>query len=702
MAQAGRQLSGTEQIIAGVFVLLVLAAVFIISHATQQRQLISGPQQMVADAQQNIWVLTNQDTVWRLSADGAVQRRFTAEQLGMKKPLGPLTLLPDGEWMVGDRHQETLHFFTQQGGPLRVLDPAHTATGALSGAFFMVYDPLNQRYVVSDSSNHRLLAFDSQGQPWSGEAKAAELEEGAPAVPASTDASLRFPNELLYDNWQRLWVVDTNHHRLAQLDAHLQVVGEIALNGFNVWPVTAAADGEGGFFVFAGIGDLDAGPVLHLDRHGEQLARFDLPAGANPFGIVVRGREVLVADAMNFAIYRFSTDGSRLGVFGDASFQGVMDGLHHRYQYYWRLERGAQVFIVLALLALIGVYVYQQRSGGGAASVAGSGGQGALRRSALPAGGDIGDLYGHNLRLMAPLLAVALTPPLVLLGVALLLHRLLHMHALPLIVELELALVLTVLVAVTVAPWLRRHYVRAWQQGEFARALAMNAAMIYNLCRRRIEDALQPGESVRERILWRGGSPWRSPGLLLWSDERLFLMRRRLLSARVEAIAFEDIREARWSPDWEARSSWWREFVPARRLLLRTVQGDRELEIVDWVGGERLLAKIQLTANTRPLTEADRTPAMPRAELGFSPWRSALLSALVPGLGQFFQERKQLALVFLLLCGGLLIVDIPVFSVLVFHNMDMNLAAAIQLILMLPLAWGVNIYDAYQNGRVSR
>lgn len=277
--------------------------------------------------------------------------------------------------LVGTRIDHKIHTLDQQGRRIKTIDPSACGAGELIGAFNLLYDPQRDRILVADTTGHRLLALDSEGKLLA--------QNGS-----SNDPTFRFPNQMFFDKTQRLWVVDTNHWRLARLDDNLQVVESIPVKSpCCIRPVTAAAD-EAGFVVFIADHQLEGGQVIKTNVSGETQTILPLPKNAEPFGIVVRQRDLLVADGALFTVHRFSPEGTQIEAFGDTDFEAAMATAKQEKHFYRTLGKTTKALLVLALIALLAGYFWHKHKQASAPAMVDDiptePMPGAVRRPALP------------------------------------------------------------------------------------------------------------------------------------------------------------------------------------------------------------------------------------------------------------------------------------------------------------------------------
>lgn len=345
-------LSPRQMVIAGVFAILVIAGVVGASLASLKLETIQGPTSMVEDSNHRVWIRTGRNTLWKLDSQGRVLARLEGDRLGIQPTLGALAALPDGKVLVGDNGKGTVHVLSEEGANLEVLDPAKPGAGIdrPEGAFHLAFDPAREEILLADSKRHRILAFNRQGAL----VRSGGSPDGRPGL-------FRFPNQVTFEASGHPWVVDTNHHRLVRLDEGLGEAESIPVTlGSLVYPVYAASDGNAGFYVSVKNNSLEGGRVAHFNARGEPGKVLELAPDADPYSILVRSEDILVADAAHFEIRTFTLGGAKLGRFGAANFQAALAQAWWDKVFYRTLVWVIRLGMALAFLGVLAGYIWEQ------------------------------------------------------------------------------------------------------------------------------------------------------------------------------------------------------------------------------------------------------------------------------------------------------------------------------------------------------
>lgn len=606
-------------ILAGLFV--VVAAVIAMIWGGQQLIGVSGATDLAADAQGHVWLALN-GKLERLSAEGAIEKTFDLEELGIGTP-NAIVPLPDGNVWVGSLDHERLVLLSPDGKKLAEAVPP-SSVGPIYGTFHAAYEPTSDRLVVADTQNHRLLAFTGAGE----------------FVAASGSAlDLRFPNAIIADGHGGLLVVDTNHHKLKALTPDLSQTSQalpemhaVEVNGRSrhfTWPVWVSVAPDGRSFVSWHGSDLGNGAVLAYAADSSFAHSLALGPSAEPQGLLARGDDVLVAlkSDQQFTLVHFNRYGVALGAFGSAELQSQLTAASTRATFLSRMQQGGRVVVVLGALGLLllALRIRNRQEQSASEAVV-------KLKEPAPKGrmlAIVGAVVGLFILLMIVqfgwlAMSVAVgsvakqTHSPILMGVA--------RWGMPILLGLVVFGIITF-----------------WRSTKLFLTLQMYRA------KRRMQAwapylpaMLEAGENVEDYGL--ASSVWRVK-LLLTTNHRLLLLG-----------AAGDTRKPLWQAPWTAircahaahTASWLRVISPTARMVAVECRGLQpslqvyainhwhveQLESMTAAAKARFIAHppAPLPSGTAPRSQAAASPLC-------SPRRSALLSLLLPGLGHLEQGR---------------------------------------------------------------
>lgn len=222
----------------------------------------------------------------------------------------------------------------------------------LNDAFSLTIDWKTDRVFIADTSRSTLRLYSGSGE---------ELD---------AKADFYFPNQIQFQD-NKLYVADTNNHRLVTVDVDGKRFGDIqdALNTQDhpyrregdVWP-SAFLLTENQRWVRNANDNMEYGGIYLFETNGQFLKRLNLPKGADLFALLQLGNTVLVNDFDLGKIYQFTLDGEALPDFSTDVFQPLLDELQAKKQFYRNLDLGFTLAFALCLLLGFGLALFQQRA----------------------------------------------------------------------------------------------------------------------------------------------------------------------------------------------------------------------------------------------------------------------------------------------------------------------------------------------------
>jgi len=659
---------------------LVLASVAVMIGAAQLLTRISGAANLAADAQGHVWLTLNGELL-RLTPAGEVEAHFDLEQLGIGTAVA-LAPLPDGRLWVGSMSSERLYLLAADGQRLAETAPPPSA-GPIFGTFHAAYEPAADRLVVTDTQNHRLLAFSGGGQ-----------------FVAAGGSELRFPNGIAADPRGGLLLADTNHHLLKRVQPDLSPApgtitqpGPVEQDGrtyFYPWPVFVSVAPDGGSYASWHGNNLLRGVVLAYGADGHTLHTILLGAAAEPQALVARANDVLVAvkSGETFSLRRFDRQGAELGAFGDPGLQTRLAGASSRAGLLRRLQMGARLMVLLGGLGLL-LYALRLRRQG---DLAAAGAVVKLQREPPRGGTAVMLLSVVVIFIVIVLLQLGGT------GLAVKLALDARHSGSPGLVRLALvgAPLMIALVLFGVA--------MAW------RSTQTFLDMHTRLAQRRMQawtpylsGMLGRGEQVEDFGV--APSLWRAR-LLLLTNQRLLLL---LTSA---GYSRKPLWQATWHNLYAVRvlpKPWWLWLLnpvssaveietdnEEKALRLYAVNRRHAQQLVEMIRSaqQRSLAATQPLNHPLAVATAGAAPAQSPPAL-----RVALLSALLPGLGQLEQGRTRQGLGLMLVALAILSSGLLRWAIALRRFADQPMSAPVWLGLLYLVLLAYGIWDAWRYAR---
>lgn len=209
----------------------------------------------------------------------------------------------------------------------------------LNRAFRVAIDHSTDTVYLADTSAFKLYKLDNGG-----------------AITATSDTqTTRFPNQLAVHEG-RLWLADTNNHRLVSIDtsdAHYGRVEEalnMNLDGVNRWPHQIAKSPTG-WWVNVADNRMANGRVVHLGANGQVDRELSLSASDEPMAIAYWHDALWIADFTQPKLTRYDSDGTPLAGVDSPTLEVLTTQSIAAYQHYQRLGLLGVVGFVSLLMA---------------------------------------------------------------------------------------------------------------------------------------------------------------------------------------------------------------------------------------------------------------------------------------------------------------------------------------------------------------
>jgi hypothetical protein len=664
------------------FLLLIVALVLLVDWAGTRKATTYGPTLIAEAADGRVWLVIDED-ILIADANGALAGRVDVERTRIARPITALAALPGGGMLVGSRTTPRWSEVDATGAVGATVDLAARGAGAPFDSFKLAYSAPRDLVVLTDTSNHRLLALRRDGSV----ALADETARIARGL-------FRFPNGVLFARDGEIVVVNTNRHGLVGLGPQLVTARTIAVcdrcSGPYRWPAMLAEAPDGSYYVTVLDGKMETGAVVRVARDGSSLAAPALTADAEPTALVARRDDLLVSDQGRYRILRFDHDGNALADFGDAQIAGALAAAQNARSAYGTLTIVAQAALVLILPVLL--WAYRREQDRAESSVAADG------TLALP------PPPGFGLRLLfATLFAFSLVfligGQVVLFGwiVRVASYGLPGLRAIAVtLIELVVFLLISFCAAAGLAHFSLR--------GRFAPLWQWIGARLWNRHAALVRRYLAAGDN----IVWRG---------LAVRGKRLCLVA--LTPSRLCVVGLSGGTRVR-SVQQGARDAisgvtrtlvtprWWRRLVgavPVFAVRFGIGRDDCELRFFDDEAAAQFASALGTTAATTRV-DADgltvATPADGGADSGLRSipvWRQVVLAALVPGLGQLVQGRLWTGILFFTALGVNVIAYLRPIVAYFRRTMDVSPRILTAAFVTMGLIWLVSLVDAYVYAR---
>jgi hypothetical protein len=591
--------------------------------AGMQRAEIQGPGALLATAQgDEVWLQLG-PALWRLSAaDGRVLQRMPLQEIGLRDAPSHLVRHPSGAIVATARDDETLYFIDPaQHRVIKKLIPGWPPELARHAgrAIDLAFAP-DGRIAIATGGGHAVALFDPEGR----------------FLARTPPDFYRFTNGLWWSGDETLWTTDTNRFQLKRLDGRTLALRQaITLDSDDparfLGSAKPALSDLGGSKTLAALirlrnGMIEGRVVLVAPDGGERT----LPLGDDPRGhaafepsdIEWIGRDIVASDGAGFRLLRWSAAGEpqRLADFGDGRLQAELQAMRdERVLLEERHGLGLGAALAVFAAAFAAAVIAQRR-----------GSRDQRRGPPLALASHLTlPPWREQLALQWRAFGIFLLPLLMILplqsrAVLLALQRQLGADRL-----WALAMVLALLFVIATLLLVRRMR-RLAHDPAYERLF--NQLALRKLRRAAADDGarlgLEDGETVEETcvLLGLGTLHW-----LVLTDRRLLVTKGTGLDDRLDvALPRERIVAAAHRPGGVL------------------IAGGLELTLDD---GSRLKGRVQSVTVARRMAErlnqrggSSPSPAVAPAAALVPRGRAALASALVPGLGQWWQGRPRVAL----------------------------------------------------------
>jgi hypothetical protein len=626
--------------IAVVLLALSVALTGLAIYQSSTAHAIRGPGALAVMADNTVWIATDSALV-HASAAGHELESCPLMALGLSGSPSNLMRHPSGELVATQRDDATLYFFAAAGCQrLRTLTPQWPGDLARHGgrAINLAFNP-DGRFAIATGGGDAVALFAADGA----------------FIARSRPGTYRFTNGL----WWRgndLWTTDTNRSVLRLMDGEsLREKSSVQVGSFDGAEFLGGADVlVGNPKVQAALAiynnDMIEGKVVTVNLSGETAA-VPGPVIFHPFRVAWQGDQLLVTDAASLKVLRWSIDRERLADFGDASLVASWGALARRRQelesLYWPLMAAGIASFAIAFAVALRTQRQQK------ASIASP-----LNLSDL--GTPILSIL-ERWRLAYRALGLPLLLPLAAFVVLRFAASKSHLLRLPASLTPGQRLLAVCSVALIVYGWaffaqfrltkrLRGAEFEPWANAAAVRLLKTQPSQSLGLA---------SGESIRESFIWRVPLPtW-----VILTDRRMMMLgvftRRMTRSYGFRELSGASINAA-YSGDNPSTLSRLQRALSNGWLAIKLTDGNVLKGIMSSSSvAQRVVVRINQAAADAARESPRATPAsgplngpLPSARKRL---RDAAASVLIPGLGQWLQNRFDRGLMYFVVALGVLL-----------------------------------------------
>ena len=663
------------------FLLLIVAMVLLVNWAGARKATTYGPTLMTEAMDGRLWLVINED-IFIADANGTVVGRVDVERTRIERPITALAPMPGGWMLVGSRALPRWYEVDPTGAVRSMNDLAALGAGAPYDSFKLAYSSPRDLVIVTDTSNHRLLALRRDGS----------------VVLADVTARLgrglfRFPNGVLFSREGDIVVVNTNYHGLLKLGPQLEAKGTIAVcdrcsGGPYRWPAMLAEAPDGSYYVTVLDNDMKTGALVRLTSAGASLTAPTLTVDAEPTSLVARRDDLLVGDQGRYRILRFDHDGRALADFGDARIAGALAAAKDARWRYGMLTTGAQGALVLILLGLLWAYRREQNRAESALSPDGT--------LVLPPAPRFTQRLSFAM-LFAFSLAFFIGGQMLVLGwvvqVATYGFRRMRSGTTSMLIELAVFMLISLFAGARLA--------RLSHRGKFASMWQWVGARLWNRHAGVLRHILASGDAIE----WHGMAAYdKRLGLVALTPAQLFVISLSGTTRQVRRVQQGSRQAVSGVSQLVIEPRWWKRLlgaVPLFAVRFGIGTDNCELRFFDAQTAEEFAHTIAMTARGEGGDAAGWVASSPSGGTTDHPsrpipaWRQLVLAALFPGLGQLSQGRLWAGIFYLTGFAATIIVYMRPVAAYFLRTMDVSPRVFVAAGVTMGLIWLIAWIDAY-------
>jgi hypothetical protein len=618
---------------------MALAVIAAVHFSSQKMIAIQGPGALQQVSPDRLWLGVNND-IWALDAAGRKLAQKTALELGLNRAVSVIAPGPDGEVLLASRNQANwIIARASDMSVVRTITPQWpqefqgNLTNALHFAVSSSWD-----IAVALGGGHTVLLFDKDGR-----------------FKAKSPKGAYYFTNGLWSDAQGWWTTDTNKFFLRLMDSEtLAEKQSIALNSANpAYPWLAEMVASKGApkpgtaqAPVATLSQVDfmmeSGYVVDVFADGSQINYTKKPL-SRINDLTWLNDNLLVVDGGAYRLLRFSAEREALTDFGDADVQREFLKMHEDRKF-WNDLSSRYMFLLAAVLLLSGIGVYNRHKKLAVDAVL-------VERELSLVGTPVVSSalvfkqwgIAVGLPILVRIAAVALCFYAVFFKVITFGAKLGGLG--PMLLALAAAWVLT-LPIFFVALWQQWHYQKYSRKPEYEGALNRKA-MVWLHDHSDWDAVKEKGEAVHETLILRGKWFGLRQQWLLVTNQRVLLFAANARERRLDkewprsAVVFAGLPEQ--DPvDGKVPSKLIQWLVPQPNILIRfrggeTLTGISLSEVTAMRAAQLLMQSRQAAFPLDPLWGAE-IPLL-TTHHGKRRWYQVLASFVVPGLGQWLQDR---------------------------------------------------------------
>lgn len=344
------------------FVLLILLGLFLLSlWADKKSAEVEGPSRLVRGPHDNIYVQVDR-SIAKISSEGELLYVLDLDTDASVPDVADFFVEEDGRLLFARRDSQLLQYYSPEGRLLTTLLHMPSSPVGENHSCNLTKDPSTGILYFADTSRHRIRIFG----PDKKEEKAITVPSGTPASSLIGDwgvdsdleriyspkIPLQYPNGLTFAG-DRLIATDTGNSRIllfypdGTLDRIVPVFPLESSNFIN--PIRVDRFGDTIYVVVRGPGST-GGKVQSFEFNTGLPRNFRYSGSSDPWDVLARRDDVLVADRASLTVMRYTHSGRFLGIFGKPSLQSLYAGSQLKRKTYGWIRKG----LLASMVAVFG------------------------------------------------------------------------------------------------------------------------------------------------------------------------------------------------------------------------------------------------------------------------------------------------------------------------------------------------------------
>lgn len=334
-------------------VLLILIGLFLLSSwADRKSAEVEGPLRLVRGPHDTVYVQVDR-SIAKVSSEGELLNVLDLDTDASVPDVADFFVEEDGRLLFARRDSQLLQYYSPEGKLLTTHLRTPSPPAGENHSCNLTKDPSTGILYFADTSRHRIQIFG----PDEREVKTITVPSGTPASSLIGDRSgapdlervfspetpLQYPNGLTFAG-DRLIAADTGNSRIVLFypDGTLdKIVAVFPLESSNfIDPVRVDRFGDTIYVVVRGPG-FSGGKVQSFEFNTGLPREFRYSGSIDPWDILARRDDVLVADRASLTVLRYAHNGRFLGTLGKPGLQSLYAGSQFKRKTYEWIRKGS-------------------------------------------------------------------------------------------------------------------------------------------------------------------------------------------------------------------------------------------------------------------------------------------------------------------------------------------------------------------------